>query len=62
LKLILKAIEHAQTFGLHMIILSSHISHALQTLNVVYFNPFKIAFRKERDVAMASNNYMNQTK
>jgi len=62
LELILEAIEHAQTFGLHMIILSSHTSHALQPLDVVCFNPFKITFWKERNVAMASNNYIEPNK
>jgi hypothetical protein len=40
-----------------MITLLSHIIHELQLLDVVYFKLFKITFRKEKDVAMASNNY-----
>jgi hypothetical protein len=43
LKLKIEAIEHTQTFGLHMITLYCQTSHALQPLNVVCFNPFKIA-------------------
>jgi hypothetical protein len=45
-----------------MITLSSHIKHTLQPLDVVCFNPFKITFRKEKDVAMASNNYIEPNK
>jgi hypothetical protein len=51
------AIKQAQTFGFNMITLLSHIIHELQLLDVAYFKLFKIAFKKERDVAMASNNY-----
>jgi hypothetical protein len=42
----LEAIEQAQEFGLDMITLPSHTSHALQPLDVVSFKPFKSAFRK----------------
>jgi hypothetical protein len=56
------AIEQAQTFALYMIILPNHIIHALQPLDVVCFKMFKIVFRKDRDVAMASNNYIEPDK
>jgi hypothetical protein len=42
-------------FGLNMITLPSHTSHAFQPLDVSCFQPFKIAFKKERDVVMAKN-------
>jgi hypothetical protein len=41
-----------------MITLPSHTSHALQPLYVSCFKPFKIAFRKVRDVAMFKSNHM----
>ncbi len=44
----LKAIEHAQTFGLDMIILPSHTSHAMHPLVVTSFKLFKIALKKKR--------------
>jgi hypothetical protein len=52
----LEAIEQAKDIGLNMTTLPSHTSHALQPLNVSYFKPFKIAFKKDRDVAMSRNN------
>jgi hypothetical protein len=52
----LEAIEQAQEFGLDMIILPSHTSHALQPL--AYFKPFKTTFRKERDTIMINRNYI----
>ncbi len=51
------AIEQAKEFGLNMITLPSHTSHAFQSLNVACFKPFKIAFRKERDITMVKRNY-----
>jgi hypothetical protein len=53
----LKAIKHKQQFGLNMITLLSHTSHALQPLDVSYFKPFKTSFRKERNNNMVRNNY-----
>jgi hypothetical protein len=41
----LEAIKQAQEFGLDMITLPSHTSHALQPLDVVCFKPFKTTFR-----------------
>jgi hypothetical protein len=52
-----EAIEPAKEFGLDMIILPSHTSHALQPLDVACFKPFKITFKKERNIAMVKNNY-----
>jgi hypothetical protein len=49
-------------FGLNMITLPSHTSHALQPLNVSCFKPFKTAFRKVRDVAMFRSNHMEPNK
>ncbi len=58
----LEAIAQAQEFGLNMITLPSHISHALQPLDVVWFKPFKIAFRKERNILMVRRNYTKPNK
>jgi hypothetical protein len=54
--------EQAQQFGLDMITLLSHTSHALQPLNVNCFEPFKTTFKKEKDNSMARNNYNEQNK
>jgi hypothetical protein len=40
-----------------MITLPLHISHVFQALNVAYFKPFKITFRRKKNGAMARNNY-----
>jgi hypothetical protein len=58
----LEAIEQAKEFRLDMIILPSHTFHALQPLNVAYFKPFKIAFRKERSITMVKRNYIKPNK
>ncbi len=58
----LEAIEHAIFFGLDMITLPSHTSHALQLLDMSCFKPFKIAFRKVKDVVMFKNNHMELDK
>jgi hypothetical protein len=43
-----EAIEYwTNFFGLDMITLPLHTSHALQPLNVVCFKPFKISFKKK---------------
>jgi hypothetical protein len=55
----LEAIEHAKKFGLDMITLPSH---ALQLSNVYCFKPFKITFRKMRDVIMCKSNHMEPYK
>jgi hypothetical protein len=52
----LKAIEQVQTFGLDMVILPSHTSHALQPLNVNYFKKKK-TFKKEKNNNMVKSNY-----
>jgi hypothetical protein len=57
-----KSSRTSNTFGLDMITLPSHTSHALQPLDVSYFTPFKIALKKERDVAMAKNKYQEPNK
>jgi hypothetical protein len=53
----LEAIKQVQQFGLDMITLPSHTSHVLQPLDVNYFKPFKITFRKEKDNNVVNNNY-----
>jgi hypothetical protein len=53
----LEAIEHAKDIGLDMITLPFHTSHALQPLDVSCFKPFKITFKKDKDVAMSRNNH-----
>ncbi len=58
----LEVIEQARKFGLDMITLPSHTSHALQPLDVAYFKPFKSAFRKERDITMVKMNYTEPDK
>jgi len=54
----LQIMKCAQEFGLDMITLPSHTSHVLQTLNIFCFKPFKISFKKVRDVTMYRNNHM----
>ncbi len=49
-------------FGLDIITLPSHTSHALQPLDVYYFKPFKTGLRKVRDVTMSRNNLMELNK
>ncbi len=44
-----KAIEWIKEFGLDMITLPSHTSHALQLLGVSCSKPFKITFKREID-------------
>jgi hypothetical protein len=56
----LEAIEYAKGLGLDMITLPSHTSHALQPLDAACFKPFKIAFRKEKNITMVKRNYTNQ--
>ncbi len=58
----LEVIEQAQEFGLDMIILLSHTSHALWPLDVACFKPFKTPFRKERNIAMVRKNYTKPNK
>jgi hypothetical protein len=58
----LKAIEQAKEFGLYIVTLPLHTSHAFQPLDVACFKPFKIAFRKERVATMVSNNYSKPDK
>jgi len=40
-----------------MVTLLAHTSHVLQLLDVSYFKPFKINFKKEKDNAMVKNNH-----
>jgi hypothetical protein len=54
----LEVIEQAEDFGLDMITLPSHTSHALQPLDVSCFKTFKTTFRKVRDTTMSRNNHM----
>jgi len=58
----LKALEQAMAFGLDMITLPSHTSHALQPLDVSCFKPFKTTFKKERDATMARSKYQELNK
>jgi len=57
-----ETIEQVQEFGLNMITLPSHTFHAFQPLDVAWFKPFKIAFRKERDILMVRRNYIEPNK
>jgi hypothetical protein len=54
----LEVVKQAHEFGLDMITLLTHTSHALQSLDISCFKPFKTTFRRVRDVAMANKNYM----
>jgi hypothetical protein len=58
----IKAIKQVYQFGLHMITLLFHTSHALQPLNVNCFKSFKITFKKEEDNAMVRNNHCELNK
>jgi hypothetical protein len=58
----LEAIAQAHDFGLNMVTLQAHTSHALQPLDVSCFKPFKITFRKEKDNAMVKNNHYELNK
>jgi len=55
----LEVIEQVQEFGLDMITLPLHTSHALQPLDVACFKPFKITFR---DIIMVRRNYIELNK
>jgi hypothetical protein len=58
----LEAIKQAKEFGLDMITLPSHTSHALQPLNVYCFKPFKTSLKKVKDVTMSRSNHMELDK
>ena len=47
--IMLEVMKIAMQYGLDIISLPSHTSHALQPLYLACFDPFKIAFRKQRD-------------
>jgi len=44
-----------------MVTLPTH-TYALQPLDVTYFKPFKITFRKKKNFTMAKNNYLEPNK
>jgi hypothetical protein len=52
----LKSIKKAQQFGLDMVTLPFHTSHALQPLDVSCFKLFQTTFKNESDNAMVRNN------
>jgi len=58
----LEVIEQVEDFGLDMITLPSHTSHALQPLDVSCFKPFKTTFRKVKDATMFKSNHMEPNK
>lgn len=58
----LKIVKLTMNFGLGIISLSSHISHALQPLDVSYFKPFKSAFRQIKDFWTLLNKRKNVKK
>jgi len=59
----MEAIEQATTFGLNMVTLPPHPSHALRPLDTNCFKPFKNVFNNfEWDFIMAKNNYLEQNK
>jgi hypothetical protein len=57
-----EAIEQAQKFGLDMIIIPLHTSHAFKPLGVTCFKPFNIAIKKERNITMVRRNYTKSNK
>ncbi len=58
----LKAIKQVEDFGLDMITLPSHTSHALQPLDVFCFKPFKTTFRKVENAVIFRSNHMELNK
>jgi hypothetical protein len=48
-------VHRARVVGLHLLILPSHCSHAMQTLDAVIFKPFKGVFRVYRDAWTIQN-------
>jgi hypothetical protein len=58
----LKGIEQAQTFGLDMVILPSHTSHALQPLNVNYFKKKKKHLKRRKITTWLDLIIKNQRK
>ncbi len=55
----LETIKQAKKFGLDMIILPLHTSHAFHPLDIVAcFKPFKIVFIRERNTTMFNRNYI----
>jgi hypothetical protein len=58
----LEAIEQTHEFGLNMVTFPAHTFHALQTIDVFCFKPFKTTFRKEKNVVMSKSNYMELDK
>jgi len=58
----LEVIEQAQKFGLDMIIIPLHTSHAFKPLGVTCFKPFNIAIKKERNITMVRRNYTKSNK
>jgi hypothetical protein len=48
-------VEKARSVGLHLLMLPSYCSHAMQPLDVAVFKPFKSAFRVYRDAWTLQN-------
>jgi hypothetical protein len=48
-------VEKAKTVGLHLLMLPSHCSHAMQLLDMAVFKPFKSAFRVYQDAWTLQN-------
>ncbi len=60
--LTLEAISQAKEINLDTVTLPSHTSHVLQPLDVSCFKPFKITFKKVKDVTMFKSNHMEPNK
>jgi hypothetical protein len=58
----LKAIKQTMDFGLDMITLPSHTSHALQPLDISCFKPFKKTFRKKKVATMVISKHQEPDK
>jgi hypothetical protein len=55
-------VKTAQSVGLDLLMLLSHISHTIQPLNVSCFKPFKQAFRLLHDVWTLTNKTKGASK
>jgi len=58
----LKTIKQTRGFGLYMVTLPSHTSHAFQPLDMACFKPFKTTFIRERNKVMVTRNYIELNK
>jgi hypothetical protein len=60
--IIIQAPKQVAKLGVDMVTLSTHILHVLHPLDVTYFKPFNIDFRKKLKNVMATYNYLELDK